>query len=104
MKPSNSSWRFSETYVKVKGQWKYLYRAVDSKGHAIDFRLSAKSNARAAERFFRKALKARHHQTPRVINVDKIAAYLIAIDQLKKQEILPEECELQHYLEPLHKT
>ncbi len=65
--------RVDETYIKVKGEWKYLYRAVDSEGNTLDFMLSAKRDARAAERFFRKALKAEHNQEPRVINVDKNA-------------------------------
>ena len=53
---SNGSWRVDETYVKVKGRWMYLYRAVDSHGQTIDFLLSAKRDADAAKRFFRKAL------------------------------------------------
>ncbi len=73
LKPTNDSWRVDETYIKVKGEWKYLYRAVDSLGNTLDFMLSAKRDARAAERFFRKALKSSHNQEPRVINVDKNA-------------------------------
>ena len=65
--------RVDETYIEVKGEWKYLYRAVDSLGFTLEFMLSAKRNTRAAERFFRKALKATHNQSPRVINVDKNA-------------------------------
>ncbi len=91
---TNDSWRVDETYIKVKGQWKYLYRAVDSKGNTLDFLLSAKRNARAAERFFRKTLNASYAQTPRVINVDKNAAYPPAIDELKADEQLPETTEL----------
>lgn len=53
LKPTNDSWRVDETYIKVKGQWKYLYRAVDSNGNTIDFMLSAKRDATAAARFFR---------------------------------------------------
>jgi transposase-like protein len=49
-----------ETYIKVKGQWKYLYRAVDSAGNTIDFLLSAKRDKRAAKRFLGKALKTVH--------------------------------------------
>ena len=52
----------------VKAHWKYLYRAVDSECNTLDFLLSAKRDARAAERFFRKTLNATHSQTPRVIN------------------------------------
>ena len=80
---TNDSWRVDETYVEVKGEWKYLYRAVDSQGNTLDFMLSARRNTRAAERFFRKALKATHTQSPRVVNVDKNAAYPKATDTLK---------------------
>jgi hypothetical protein len=58
LQSTNDSYRVDETYIKVKGAWKYLYRAVDSEGNTIDFLLCAKRDARAAERFFRKALKA----------------------------------------------
>lgn len=91
---TNDSWRVDETYIKVKGVWKYLYRAVDSEGNTLDFMLSAKRDAKAAERFFRKTLDAAHTQTPRVINVDKNAAYPPAIDTLKVDEHLPETTEL----------
>ena len=60
---SNGSWRVDETYVKVKGRWTYLYRAVDSRGQTIDFLLSAKRDAAAAKRFFRKALGQPHTVT-----------------------------------------
>ena len=56
--------------------------------------LSAKRNAQAAKRFFRKALKAVHNQSPRVINVDKNAAYPPAIDELKAEETLTKITEL----------
>ena len=81
-------------YVKVKGEWKYLYRAVDSSGQTLDFMLSAKRDAKAAKRFFKKVLKARHTSIPRVINVDKNAAYPAATDDLKTEETFPEETEL----------
>ncbi len=80
--------RVDETYIKVKGEWKYLYRAVDSEGNTLDFMLSAKRDARAAERFFRKAMNAAHNQEPRVINVDKNAAYPPAIDSLTQDQTL----------------
>ena len=54
LKPTNDSWRVDETYVRVKGKWVYLYRAVDSTGATIDFLLSAKRDAVAAERFLTK--------------------------------------------------
>ena len=63
LKPTNDSWRVDETYVRVKGQWVYLYRAVDSSGATIDFLLSAKRDAAAAERFLAKALGAPGRQS-----------------------------------------
>jgi transposase-like protein len=49
-----------ETYLRIKGAWKYLYRAVDSEGNTLDFLLSAKRDTKAAKRFFRKVLNAAH--------------------------------------------
>ena len=83
-----------ETYIKVRGKWKYLYRTVDLAGNTIDFMLSAKRDKRAAKRFFSKALKAPHNSSPRVVNVDKNAAYPPAINELKASETLAQACEL----------
>ena len=94
LKPTNDSWRVDETYIEVKGEWKYLYRAVDSEGNTLDFMLSAKRDATAAKRFFRKVMNAEHNQSPRVINVDKNAAYPKAIDELKAEEPLPKTSKL----------
>lgn len=94
LKPTNDSWRVDETYVKVKGKDRYLYRAVDSDGKTLDFLLTARRNAKAARRFFRKTLQASHTQEPRVINVDKNAAYPKAINELKEKEELSEQVEL----------
>ena len=58
-KPSmGNSWRVDETYVKVKGEWTYLYRAVDKQARTIDFYLSTTRNTQAAKRFLGKALKS----------------------------------------------
>jgi IS6 family transposase len=86
---TNDSWRVDETYIKVKGKWKYFYRAVDPNGETIDFMLSAKLNRTAAKRFFKKALSFHHNQIPRIIAVDKNPAYPPAIDKLKNDKILP---------------
>ena len=94
LKPTNDSWRVDETYIKVKGQWKYLYRAVDSNGQTLDFMLSAKRDKNAASRFFIKVLKSKHNKQPRVINVDRNPAYPPAIEELKESGILSNECEL----------
>src|SRR6201993_3155145 len=90
LKATNDSWRVDETYVRVKGKWVYLYRAVDSSGATIDFLLSAKRDAAAAERFLTKALGGENHPAPRVINTDKDAAYPPAIVQLKSEAALEE--------------
>ena len=67
LKPTNKSWRVDETYVRVKGCWCYLYRAIDSRGATIDFLLSALRDADAAKRLFRKALGDRSHPQPRAV-------------------------------------
>ena len=61
LKPTNKSWRLDETYIRVKGRWCYLYRAIDSAGAPFDFLLSALRNADAAKRLFRSALKDLSH-------------------------------------------
>ena len=83
LRPSNGSWRVDETYVKVKGRWMYLHRAVDSQGQTIDFLLSAKHDAEAVKCFFRKALGQPHTANPRTITVDKHPAYPCAVTQRK---------------------
>lgn len=73
-------WRMDETYIRVRGQWKYLYRAVDTDGQTIDFLLTAKRDAAAALRFFRKAI--RHHGEPEVVTIDKSGANTAALTTL----------------------
>jgi len=89
LKPTNKSYRTDETYIKVKGEDKYLYRAVDSTGQTIEFLLTAKRDAAAAKRFFRKALSSPGNPVPRVINVDKNPAFPPAVEALKAEGILP---------------
>ena len=84
LRPSTGSWRVDETYIKVKGRWSYLYRAVDRTGQTIDFLLSAERDAAAAKRFFRKALAQPHTKNPRTVTVDKNPAYPVAISQMKR--------------------
>src|SRR5664279_5409529 len=94
LKPTNDSWRMDETYIRVKGEWKYLYRAVDSDGNTIDFMLSAKRDRKAAKRFLKKALGSKYNQIPRVITVDKNPAYPSAVNELKNDRILPQNVSL----------
>jgi transposase-like protein len=90
-KATNQSWRVDETYVKVKGRWCHLYRAIDSAG-AIDFLLSAFRDADAAKRLFRKALSDQSHPQPRVINTDLAPIYTSAIPAIKKEGTLLRRC------------
>jgi putative transposase len=78
--PVGSSWRMDETYIKVKGVWKYLYRAVDKQGKTVDFLLTAKRDMTAAKRFFDKAMAA--NGFPGKVAMDKSGANKAAIDEL----------------------
>jgi putative transposase len=77
-RPVGSSWRLDEIYVKVKGAWKYLYRAVDKAGATVDFLMTAKRDGKAALRFLRKAI--RHNGTPEKITIDKSGANTAGIE------------------------
>ena len=66
---AGASWRVEETYVKIKGRWTYLYRAVDKEGKTIDFLLRAKRDVAAAKAFFRRAFKSQG-RLPRAITLD----------------------------------
>jgi transposase, IS6 family len=91
-RPGSTSWRIDETYVKVRGQWAYLYRAIDKHGSTIDFYLSPTRNKAAAKRFLGKALNGlKDWEKPRVINTDKAPTYAAALAELKKEGRCPEE-------------
>ena len=92
LQPTNQSWRVDETYVKVKGTWRYLYRAIDSAGATIDLLLSSRRDADAAKRLFRKALRDPSHPQPRVIHTDLAPIYASAIPTIKKEDLLRERC------------
>ena len=77
-------WRVDETYIKIKGQWKYLYRAVDKQGKTIDFLLTAKRDKKAAKRFLTKAIGS--SGKPGLINIDKSGANTAAIKQYNSDE------------------
>ncbi len=89
---SGVSWQVDETYVKVKGKWVYLYRAIDKYGQTVDFYLSSRRNAKAAKRFLGKALRGlKEWEKPPTINTDKAPAYGDAIRQLKEEGKCPED-------------
>lgn len=88
LRMTNCSWRVDETYIRVKGEWVYLYRAVDATGQTIDFLLSPNRNAAAARQFLRKALGQPHTVNPRTITVDRNAAYPVATRAMKREGAL----------------
>ena len=69
---TDRSWRMDETYIRVEGQWVYLYRSVDKFGKTLDFMLSKRRNKPAAIKFFARAMEV--NGLPRKIVIDKSAA------------------------------
>lgn len=82
-----------ETYIKLKGKWKYLYRAIDQDSTAIDFLLTARRNIQAAQRFFRKAFKEDRLFAPTHIGTDKANPFPKTIQTMKKEHILSNSCQ-----------
>ncbi|MFC3461507.1 IS6 family transposase [Massilia haematophila] len=86
---AGTSWRVDETYVRIRGQWAYLYRAVDSAGNTVDFRLSPRRNVASAKAFFRKAIRSQG-RSPETITLDGYAASHRAVRELQEQGRLPD--------------
>ena len=81
-----SAWHIDETYVKINRRWAYLYRAVDQRGHTIDFYLSARRNTKSAYCFLAKIFNnVKKWQIPRGINTDKAATYGRALSRLRQE-------------------
>ena len=95
-RPVGRSWRMDETYVKVGGQWKYLYRAVDRDGDTIDFLLRAKRDHAAARAFFERAIDL--HGVPEKITIDKSGSNTAAITSMQADSGLPIEMRQSKYL------
>ncbi len=95
-RPVGGSWRMDETYVRIKGVWKYLYRAVDKAGATVDFLLTARRDRQAALRFLRKA--AGRHGVPRKVTIDKSGANTAAIDSYNTEHDAEIEIRLAKFL------
>src|SRR4051812_39046171 len=90
-KPHCGSIRIDETYIKIRGQWRYLYRAIDKHGTPVDFLLTAKRDLDAAKRFFRKMLKDQPLLAPDRIGTDGAGPYPPAIVAARKDGLLPQD-------------
>jgi transposase-like protein len=87
--PHCGSLRIDETYIKVRGEWRYLYRAIDKHGTSVDFLLTANRDLDAAKRFFRKMLSAEPLLAPDRIGTDGAGPYPPAITESRKEGLLP---------------
>lgn len=85
-RPVYGSWRMDETYIKIKGKWRYLYRAVDKFGKTVDFMVTRRRDLNAARAFFRKAFK--HHRMPHRVNIDLSGTNKAALDHFNKPGFL----------------
>jgi transposase-like protein len=88
-RPAGTSWRVDETYVKIRGKWVYLYRAVDRAGKTVDFRLSSRRDVTAAKAFFRKAFRSQG-SAPRTITLDGYAASHRAVREMEADGQIPD--------------
>ena len=94
-----TSWRVDETYVRVGGEWKYLYRAVDKLGQTVDFLLTAKRDLAAAHRFFERAID--RHGEPEKVTIDKSGANTAAVRSVVADTGLDIELRQSKYLNNL---
>jgi putative transposase len=90
------SWRMDETYIKVKGQWKYLYRAVDRDGNTVDFLLCARRDRHAAQRYFERSMI--HNGAPETVTIDKSGANFAALKAINVEREMPIRIRQKKYL------
>jgi len=88
-RPHCGSIRVDETYVKIRGKWRYLYRAIDKHGIPVDFLLTAKRDANAAKRFFRKMLEDHPLLAPNKIGTDGASVYPATISDAVNAGLVP---------------
>jgi putative transposase len=90
------SWRMDETYIKVKGQWKYLYRALDKDGNTVDFLLRARRDTLAGRRYFEKSIA--HHGVPETVTIDQNGSNLAALKAINAERETPIKIRQRKYL------
>jgi len=95
-RPEGKSWRVDETYIKIKGKWKYLYRAVDKAGQTVHFLLRGQRDKAAAQRYFDKSID--QNGEPQTITIDKSGANLAALEALNAERDTPIKIRQNKYL------
>ncbi|MPW18150.1 IS6 family transposase [Paraburkholderia sp. CNPSo 3157] len=95
-RPVGKSWRMDETYMKVKGQWKYLYRAVDKAGNTVDFLLRSHRDKAAARRYFEKSID--QNEEPNTVTIDRSGANLAALEAINADREAPINIRQSKYL------
>ncbi len=98
-RPVGKSWRMDETYIRVKGEWRYLYRAVDKDGSTIDFLLRAHRDKTAAWRYFEKSIA--QNGVPATVTIDKSGANLAALEAINDDRETPIKIRQSKYLNNL---
>ena len=98
-RPVGKSWRMDETYIRVKGEWRYLYRAVDKDGNTIDFLLRAHRDKTAARRYFEKSIA--RNGAPETVTIDKSGANLAALEAINADRETPIKIRQSKYLNNL---
>jgi transposase, IS6 family len=92
VKQKSSTWHMDETFVRIAGRWRYLFRAVDSHGQTVDFYLSETRDREAAKRFLKKALANPDNRAPHVFARDGLRSYPAAIRELQKEGLIHGAC------------
>jgi putative transposase len=95
-RPVGKSWRMDETYIRVRGEWRYLYRAVDKDGDTIDFLLRAHRDKTAARRYFEKSIA--QNGAPATVNIDKSGANFAALEGINADRETPIKIRQSKYL------
>jgi putative transposase len=98
-RPVGKSWRMDETYIRVKGEWRYLYRAVDKDGNTIDFLLRTHRDKTAARRYFEKSIA--QNGVPETVTIDKSGANLAALEAINDDRETPIKIRQSKYLNNL---